>query len=129
MPQDRSFLTLRTVLYLDAATCLAMGAVLVGAATPLAGLTGIPEPLLFYAGLALIPLALAIAAIARWLAGGPTVWLVIVGNAAWVAGSLALVAGAISPNLLGAGVILAQAAAVCVLTWFELAAFRATGRA
>lgn len=129
MPQDRLVLSLRSVLYLDAVTCLAMGGALVAAAGTVAELTVIPEPLLFYAGLSLIPLALVIAAIARWLEGSPAVWLVILGNAAWVAGSLALIAGVISPNLLGTGFILAQAVVVCVLTWLELSAYRRTGRA
>ncbi|WPZ35292.1 hypothetical protein T8K17_03910 [Thalassobaculum sp. OXR-137] len=129
MPNDRPTLSLRRVLYLDAATCLALGAGLVTAAPTLAGLTDIPSALLTYAGAALIPLALVIAAIGRWMLGSPAVWLVILGNAAWVAGSLALVGGAISPNLLGAAFILVQAAAVCGLTWLELTAYRAMGRA
>lgn len=129
MPHDPSPLTLRQVLYLDAATCLAMGGALVAGAGIAAGLTGIPEPLLFYAGLALFPLALVIAAIGRWMPDGPAVWIVILGNAGWVAGSLALLAGVISPNALGVAFILAQAAAVCVLTWLELSAYRLAGRA
>ncbi|WP_281683700.1 hypothetical protein [Thalassobaculum salexigens] len=129
MPQDRPTLSLRRVLYLDAATCLAMGGVLVAGTGFLAGLTDIPAPLLFYAGLALLPLAGVIAAIGRWMAGSPAVWLVILGNVGWVLGSLALVAGVISPNLLGVAFILSQAAAVCLLTWLELAAFRTVGRA
>lgn len=129
MPQDRPALSLRFVLNLDAVTCLAMGAVLVASAGEIAGLTGIPAPLLFYAGLSLIPLAAVIAAVARWMENSPAVWLVILGNAAWVVGSLALVAGVISPNLLGVAFILVQAGAVGVLTWLEVAAFRSAGRA
>ena len=124
MPQIRSALSLRRVLYLDAATCLVMGIALVAATGTVAGLTGIPEPVLFYAGLALIPLAAIIAAIGRWMEGSSAVWLVILGNAAWVIGSLALLAGLIAPTALGVAFILVQAAAVCGLTWFELSAYR-----
>lgn len=129
MPQDPFTLSLRRLLYLDAATCLAMGAGLVFVAGELAGVTGIPEPLLFYAGLSLLPLAVVIAAIGRWMEASPAVWLVILGNAAWVIGSLALVAGLISPTLLGVCLILVQAAAICVLTGLELSAYRTAGRA
>ena len=49
--------SLRTLLMNDAATCAAMGAGLVLAASPVARLTALPPDLLMGAGLALLPIA------------------------------------------------------------------------
>jgi len=74
---------LRTVLLLDAATCLLTGLLMKMGAIPLAELTDIPGALLFYAGVALLPVAAFIALVGAFptipVAG---VWLVIMGNAA-----------------------------------------------
>lgn len=77
---------LRRALLVDAASCAGMGALLALAAAPLARLFGLPEALLFYAGLALIP----IAAYMTWLgtreaAPAALVWAVIAGNVLWIA--------------------------------------------
>jgi hypothetical protein len=118
---------LARILVLDAATCAAMGLLLLVASSPLAGLTGIPAPLLLYAGLALIPIALYMAAVARVATGNAlAVWLVVLGNIGWALASLGLFA-VISPNILGTAFILAQAAVVAALAWAELAAWRAGG--
>ncbi len=112
---------LRTVLLADAATCLATGLLMTAGAGPLAGLTQIPADLLFYAGASLFPIAAFIALVGTRQAPPPvSVWLVIVGNIAWVAASLSLLAGgAISPNALGYTFVAVQAAAVAVLAELE----------
>lgn len=117
-------LPLRRVFLIDAATCLAMGLLLVVADGPIAALTAIPAALLFYAGLGLIPIAGAMLLTAlRPVA--PLAWLMIAGNVAWVVASLALLAtGRIAPNALGVVFILAQATAVALLAFVEHAALR-----
>lgn len=118
---------LARILLVDAATCAAMALLLLLAAGPVAGLTAIPAPLLIFAGVALVPVALFMAAVARIGTGTPlAVWLVILGNAGWVAASLGLFAF-IAPNGLGTAFILAQAAVVARLAWLEHAAWRAAG--
>jgi len=115
------FLTLRRLLAIDAATCAAMGLLLVSAADFVGALTRIPTPLLFWAGLALLPVAGFMAVVAR-MAPMP-VWainVIILGNALWVLISIVLpLSGMISPNLLGWLFLLGQAAVVAVLTHLE----------
>jgi hypothetical protein len=116
----------RTVLLVDAATCVAMGAVLTAATGLVATLTAIPSALLFYAGLALFPIAAFMVAVAMpattWR---PGVWLVIIGNVLWVVASLWLmVSGWITPNALGYVFITAQALAVALLAALEYLALR-----
>ncbi len=111
---------LRNVLLVDAGTCLASGVLMSLGAGPLSGLTGIPAGLLLYAGLALFPVVLVMAVVATKLLSAGPVWLIVVGNAAWVAGSLwLLLGGIITPNAVGSFYILAQALVVAVLTWLE----------
>ena len=111
---------LRTVLLVDAATCVATGALMSLGATALADLTRLPETLLLGAGLALFPVAGFIALIAsRPSAAG--VWIVILGNVGWVVGSLmVLVPGGVAPNALGTAFVIVQAVAVAVLAELEL---------
>lgn len=111
--------SLRAVLVLDAATCLLMGVLLVAAAGPLAALLGLPQALLFWAGIVLFPSAALMAATAvtrRPLPG--LVWLVIVGNAAWVLASLGVLM-VFEPNALGIAFVLVQAVVVLVLLVLE----------
>ncbi|GLQ55877.1 hypothetical protein [Devosia nitrariae] len=108
-------MTLNRILAFDALTCALMGSVLILSAPALSALMVLPQDLLFIAGCVLLPIALFMAVLARqvrpWTAG---VWLVILGNAAWVAGSLALVA-VTGPNLLGTGFLILQALVVALL--------------
>ena len=62
---------LRPVMLFDAATCLAMGGLLVAAAGPIAGLTELPVPLLREAGILLFPFALFVLWAARQGGGWP----------------------------------------------------------
>jgi len=126
MPTTFPLPSLRSLLFIDAATCATMGLALDLAAAPIAALTGLPQPLLLYAGLSLLPIAAFLALVAlrpaQQPAGG---WLVIAGNAGWVIASLVLIAaGWVQPNGLGVAFVLVQALAVAGLTLLELAALR-----
>lgn len=110
---------LRTVLTLDAVTCLAMGALLAAAAGPLAGLLDLPVALLFEAGLLLFPSA----AFMLWAARNAdrlewpvraVAWL----NLGWTAASFAVIA-LVQPNALGTAFVAAQALAVAGLAGLE----------
>lgn len=112
---------LRSVLLVDAATCVATGLLMTAGSSVVASLTLIPAGLLMAAGLSLFPIAAFIAIVAMrpgtWPLG---VWLVILGNVGWVAGSLwLLLAGSIAPNGLGYGFVIAQALAVAALAELE----------
>lgn len=114
------------ILLVDAAACAVMGALMAAAAGTIAGLTAVPSPLLLGAGLALLPIAAFIAFVAtRTRLSAPAVWLIIAGNAAWVIGSVWLLAGGgISPNALGYVFIGGQALAVAVLAELEFFGLR-----
>ena len=110
---------LHNVLLLDAATCVAAGALMAFGSNFVAGLTAIPAPLLTWAGLILFPVA-ALMLYAGLQATPPRalVWLIIIGNIGWVAASLGVFAF-ITPNALGIGFIAGQAAAVAALALME----------
>jgi hypothetical protein len=113
---------LRRVLLIDAATCAVFGVVLIALAPWLAAQLLLPELLLFYAGLILLPVAVLLAVIARQPlprlhAGGA---LAVAGNAAWVVASIALLVGGwVNPNLLGTAFVVLQAAAVAAIVVVE----------
>ncbi|MFC6759746.1 hypothetical protein ACFQFQ_09975 [Sulfitobacter porphyrae] len=74
---------LKTILLLDAATCLLMGLLLATASGFVCSITALPQTLLFCAGILLLPIGLFMAATAIWWPGSAAaVWLIIVGNAA-----------------------------------------------
>jgi hypothetical protein len=120
------FLSLRNVLLLDAITCVAMGVLLTAASLWIGALTQIPAGLLFYAGAVLFPVAAFMALVAtRSEIPQAGVRLIVAGNAAWVAGSILLLAsGWIAPNALGCAFVLLQALAVAILAWLERIAAR-----
>jgi hypothetical protein len=95
----------------------------------LAPLLNLPEALLRETGLFLI----AYAALVGWLGTRTSVmkalvWFVIVGNAAWTLGSIALLfSGAVSPNLLGQIFIVAQAIATGVFAELQYVGLRKSG--
>ena len=90
---------LKPLLVLDALTCLVTGLVLVSAAGALAGFSGLPQSLLFYAGVILFPCAALMLLAWRTLAKS-LVWLVIIGNVGWAVASV-VVAFAFEPTSLG----------------------------
>ena len=96
------------------------------AAGTFATLFNLPEALLRETGLFLI----AYTALVGWLASRtmvpkPLVLLVVVGNAAWTVGSIALLfSGAVSPNLFGIIVVIAQAIATGVFAELQYIGLR-----
>lgn len=117
--------SLRTVLRLDAITCLAMGLALIAFAGALGGLLALPARLLMVAGLVLLPCAALMYAAAH--GAGPNrilAWLVVAGNLAWVIASIG-VAAMLAPNTLGVAFLLAQAAVVALLASLEYRELRA----
>ncbi|WP_431204042.1 hypothetical protein ACQ86E_02470 [Bradyrhizobium betae] len=91
-----------------------------------ATLFNLPESLLRETGLFLI----AYTALVGWLATRsavprPLVLLVVVGNAAWTAGSIALLlSGAVSPNIGGELIVVAQAIATGVFAELQYVGLR-----
>lgn len=107
------------ILILDALTCAAMGIVLTLASRWLAMILSLPQGLLFWAGLILLPIALFMAILG--LTSRPAaaaVWLVIVGNALWVLASLVVILS-VSSGPLGIAFVLAQTLVVACFTWIE----------
>lgn len=114
---------LRPILFVDAATCAAMGLLLALGAEPVAAVTALPIALLREAGILLLPFAAFVLWVAR-RGGGWPVRAVVAINLAWVAASLALIASPWSGNALGIAFVAAQAACVAllaVLQWRGLA--------
>lgn len=121
--------TLQNVLLLDAATCVAAGALMAFGSSFVAGLTAIPVPLLYWAGLILFPCAALMAyAGLQTVPPRPIVWLIVLGNIGWVIASVAVLAF-IAPNALGYIFILAQAIVVAVLALLEHSALQRSGMA
>jgi len=100
------------------------------AAGAFATLFNLPEALLRETGLFLI----AYTALVGWLASRTAVpkalvLLVVVGNAAWTVGSIALLfSGAVSPNLTGELMVVAQAIATGVFAELQYLGLRKSGR-
>ncbi|MCV3764010.1 hypothetical protein [Rhizobium sp. TRM95796] len=122
----RPRLTLANLLVIDAFTCAVMGVALCLFHAPVGGWTGIPGPLLFWAGAALLPVAAFMTTTALiWPAPSRATTIAIAGNALWIVASLALpMSGAISPNPIGWAFLTTQAVFVAMLTMAEHAATR-----
>jgi hypothetical protein len=121
---------LRRVLALDAMLSAVMGAVLVLAVAPLSSLLSLPDSLLTWAGLSLLPFAAFIGWLAtRELPPRAGVWAVVVCNAFWAVDSLVLLAsGWVEPTLLGKAFVIFQALVVALLAAFELFGLRQASR-
>lgn len=113
---------LRNALALDAAACAGTGLLLAVGAGALSGLLGLPTEFLRGAGLVLLPCAAVLAFLAsRARLPRLAVCAVIGVNILWIADSvLILVAGWFAPTTLGIAFVLAQAAAVAVVTELEV---------
>ena len=126
MPKSNKPVPLQIVLRFDALVCAVTGILLVGASGWIAGLTALPASLLFWAGVALFPVAVLMAVFA--VAEPVPTWassLVIIGNLLWSVASLLLpLTGLVSPNMLGWMFLLAQAVIVLCFTWLEWKAAR-----
>jgi hypothetical protein len=120
---------LRTALALDAAACAGMGLMLAAAAGPLAAPFGLPVELLRGAGLVLLPCA----ALLGWFASRRAlprlaVYAVIGVNLLWIADSVAiLLTGWFAPTGPGIAFVLAQAAAVAIVTELEAVGLKRSG--
>jgi hypothetical protein len=105
---------LRYALLGDALASGATGLLAFAGADALTGLLGLPQPLLRYAGLALLPYALVVG----WLGSRSSVprraiWAVVAVNALWAVDSLALLAsGWVAPMTIGATFVIFQAVVV-----------------
>lgn len=117
---------LRLVLLLDAAASGAMALLLIAGASLLAPLLAMPQALLVWAGVLLVPWTILLVVLSRKPALPRLVlYDVVAVNALWVAASFGiLVAGLVSPNLLGAAFIIVQAVAVAGFAVLQLVGLR-----
>jgi hypothetical protein len=117
-------LFLRRVLLIDGLVSGAAGIVMIAGADLLAPLLSLPQPLLTYAGVALVPWVIALVALSRMvLIPREAVRGVIAINAIWVAGSIAALF-AFSPSLLGYAFVIAQAVAVGLFAELQVVALK-----
>jgi hypothetical protein len=117
---------LRGSMMADAVISGATGLLLAGGAGTLAGWLGVPEGLMRYAGLSLLPFAVAVLYLARSpeppRAGVRTI---IALNIAWAAASiLLLLSGAIEPTTLGMAFVIFQAVVVAGFADLQYLALR-----
>ncbi|MGY3534450.1 hypothetical protein [Bradyrhizobium embrapense] len=117
---------LRRALLADAVFSGTSAVAMVLDAGALASLLGLPEALLRETGLFLIAYTALVGFLAARtsLPKGPVI-LVVAGNAAWTLASVALLlSGAVSPNLVGTLVVLAQAIATGVFAELQFVGLR-----
>lgn len=121
---------LRALFGIDAATCVASGALLATASRPLARVTGLPDALLFEAGVVLLLFAAAVAwIVARRAVSRRAVLAIVDANVLWAVASLVYAAAfADGATPLGRTVVAAQGFAVGVLAAFEWVVARDAGR-
>lgn len=117
---------LKFALIADAGASAAMGLLLAGGAGLLSGLLHMPQDLLLYAGLFLIPYGLGVAWIGtRPQISRPLAWLVVALNALWVVDSFGLLFTAfVSPNVWGMAFVSVQGVAVAILAVAQIAGLR-----
>jgi hypothetical protein len=116
-------LDLRAVLRLDAVASGALGIAAAAGAGVLDTVLGLPGVLLLGVGVFLVVYAAGLVVLAaRPAIPRPATWVVVLGNSAWVLASLGLAVGAWEQlTVLGAVVVLAQAAAVAVFADLQYA--------
>lgn len=120
---------LRNTLHLDALASGATALLMLLGAPLLSGLLELPEPLLFWAGLVLIPFVAMLVIVARRnsVPNGLLTGIIIL-NILWVIASFALLlTGAVAPNALGIAFVVAQALAVAVFTELQFIGMRRAG--
>jgi hypothetical protein len=118
---------LRTVLKIDAASCLGMAALVLPTAVALEAPLGVEAAILTAATVALVPIGLFMLWLGMRQEAAPVlVWLVILGNFGWTAASLA--AAKALPGITGLGQLLVagQGIAVLGLALAEWAGLRAS---
>ena len=119
---------LRTVLRIDALTCLLTGVMSVALRGVLSEWFGLSAALVAGSGIALLAVGAFILFAAknvpalRW-----PVWVVVLGNAGWVLASvLLLISGLEQPTALGTAYVIGQAVIVAVLAELEYVGLRKT---
>ncbi|MBG0827093.1 hypothetical protein HS041_04870 [Planomonospora sp. ID67723] len=117
---------LARALQADAILTGGFAVILAAAAAPLAGLLGLPEPLLRWAGIGLLPFVAFLAYLAtRPAPARRGVQAVIAVNALWVVDSIALLfTGWVDPNPLGVAFVVAQALLVAAFAEFQYMGLR-----
>lgn len=116
---------LRTVLKLDAATCLGMAALVLPTAAALQEPLGIDAALLRSAAASLIPIGLFMLWVGtRRDTSAAFVWLIIVGNVAWTAASVVAAADLPGMTSFGQTMVIAQGLGVLALALAEWAGLR-----
>ena len=108
---------LRRALILDALASGGTGVLSAVGARILASVGDLPEPLLLYSGLSLLPFAAIVGLVARRDSiPAAIVWAIIAYNALWSLDSIVLLAsGWIAPNAFGLVFVIGQALVVAVL--------------
>ena len=119
---------LPNVMWADAASCAATGALQLAFTGALARLTGLPAPLLLGTGVFLLAYAAAAAFMAtRRTPPRTLIGLVVVGNFGWAVGCIALLmSGMFAISALGMVWVLAQALCVVVLAELQWTGLRRT---
>jgi hypothetical protein len=117
---------LRNVLFADAASCLAAGALQLSFPQSLSQLLNLPSLLLQGTGIFLLAYAAVVMLVGtRDPIARPLVWVFVIGNLAWAAGCIALLAERVlAPTVLGEAWIAAQAATVIVLAELQWTGLR-----
>ena len=117
---------LRFVLLADAATCAACGLLLSAGGGFQQNLTGLPAPMMFYAGLSLFPFSAFLLYVATRKSVSKTVlWLIIGLNLLWTIDSfLLLVSGYVAPTAFGYVFVIMQAVGVLVFADLEFIGLR-----
>jgi hypothetical protein len=120
---------LQRSLFADALISGLSGLVMLLGAGALAALLGVPETLMRYAGVILLPFAATVLYWSRPENISPSrVWTVISLNLAWAAGSvLLLIAGWIEPTALGLAFVIFQAIVVAIFAELQYAGLRSVG--
>lgn len=113
-------LFLKRVLLLDAASCIAMGVLLIVGASWLTNLFAIDQSLLLAAGLLLVPSGLLMG----WVAGRTPpipalVGVIVIGNILWVAESFMILGQNPAATGIGKAFVIVQAVAVAGLALLE----------
>ncbi len=117
---------LRWVLFADAATCIAIGLLMIFGSNLLEQFLGLPTQLSRYAGFSLLPFAALLIYLARREnLSPPAVWAVIVLNALWTVDSILLLLGGwVEPTGLGYAFIIFQAFGVAMFAGLEYLGLR-----
>lgn len=120
---------LRNVLLVDGLASGLAGLVMAAGAPFLSPLLALPQSLLLWAGILMLPWCLVLVTAARRPAVSRMLLVDIVGvNALWVVASFGiLLTGAVQPNLLGIAFVTAQALVVAVLAALQFGALRRAG--